>query len=187
MGIAAIQIMDVISEQGDTFGTDDQQRKLAEAIEDRLLHNGVPASELMEQQLFVTFTEPSVEQVRHWYECFQVPFQKIPTVMPLDRFDLRMNLLQEELGELIEAHKAGDLQAMLDAFCDLQFLLDGGFLESGFGAIKPWAMTEVYRSNMSKLDDAGNPIIREDGKILKGPNFTPPDLERLVHPVGAYA
>jgi predicted HAD superfamily Cof-like phosphohydrolase len=92
--------------------------------------------------------------------------------------ELRLQLLQEELNELQDAIESGDTVAALDALSDLQYVLDGAFLSLGFS--KHPAFEEVHRSNMSKLDDAGLPIRRADGKILKGPNYSPPDLTRYV-------
>jgi hypothetical protein len=91
-----------------------------------------------------------------------------------------MDLLEEELRELGEALEERDPVAVLDALTDLQYVLDGAYLALGFHAYKGDALLEVHRSNMSKLGENGRPIYREDGKILKGPNYSPPDLAAVL-------
>ena len=72
-----------------------------------------------------------------------------------------------------------DLVAYVDAVCDLIYVLAGSLVSFGVDLDKCFA--EVHRSNMSKLGEDGKPIVREDGKILKGPNFTPPDLRSIIY------
>ncbi len=73
-----------------------------------------------------------------------------------------------------------DLVEIADALADSIYVLLGTALEFGMGDIFPRIWNEVHRSNMSKLDNEGKPVMREDGKILKGPNFSPPDIENLL-------
>ncbi len=93
---------------------------------------------------------------------------------------MRISILEEEVQELREAVAAGDLVEVLDALCDIQYVLDGTFLEFGMHGVKTEAVAEVHASNMSKLGADGRPVLREDGKVLKGPNFRPPDLARFL-------
>ena len=102
----------------------------------------------------------------------------------------QLNLIREEITELIQASKNWEdvpstsprdcdaRKAVLDAICDSVYVLIGLALKMGFDL--DGAFREVHRSNMSKLGEDGSPICREDGKILKGPNFTPPDLEPYI-------
>ncbi|MEM9668566.1 MAG: nucleoside triphosphate pyrophosphohydrolase family protein [Pseudomonadota bacterium] len=117
--------------------------------------------------------------VRDWHEHFGVPVETKP-VLPQSRVAMRLAILEEEVRELREAVEANDMTEVLDALCDIQFVLDGTFLEFGLHQVKDVAFQEVYRSNMSKLGEDGEPVHREDGKVLKGPNFTPPDLKPYV-------
>lgn len=94
---------------------------------------------------------------------------------------MRLAILEEEVSELREAVAAGDLVQVLDALCDIQYVLDGTFLEFGLHHLKEQAFAEVHSSNMSKLGKDGQPILRGDGKVLKGPNFSPPDLAKVLH------
>lgn len=100
----------------------------------------------------------------------------------VDLFNLRASLNMEEWEELITAWEDEDLVGYADAVCDLIYVLAGSLVS--FGVDLDACFTEVHRSNMSKLGEDGKPIVREDGKILKGPNFTPPDLRSIIYTEG---
>jgi predicted HAD superfamily Cof-like phosphohydrolase len=122
----------------------------------------------------------SIELVREFHEVFGQAIAPGPSIGDGQLNDLRVALLDEELDELAVALQHGDPVATLDALTDLQYVLDGAYLSLGFHAVKDAALAEVHRSNMSKLDSNGGPIYREDGKILKGENYSPPDLARVL-------
>ncbi|MEX0278172.1 MAG: hypothetical protein AB3N19_11685 [Ruegeria sp.] len=117
--------------------------------------------------------------VREWHEAFDVPVVDAPSI-PEDRAQMRLAILEEEVAELRAAVEAGDMVEVLDALCDIQYVLDGTFLEFGLHGVKQNAMEEVHASNMSKLGADGRPVLREDGKVLKGPDFRRPDLGRVL-------
>ncbi|MBO9452194.1 nucleoside triphosphate pyrophosphohydrolase family protein [Tropicibacter sp. R16_0] len=121
----------------------------------------------------------TLETVREWHEAFEVPVVNAPTI-PKARAPMRLAILEEEVAELRAAVEAGDLVEVLDALCDIQYVLDGTFLEFGLHGLKHDAMAEVHASNMSKLGADGRPVLREDGKVLKGPAFRRPDLLRVL-------
>lgn len=100
--------------------------------------------------------------------------------MNREEVQLYLKLIREELNELDEALADQDLVKTLDAAVDLQVVLDGFFLQSGMERYRTAAFLEVYRSNMSKLGEDGKPIRRDDGKILKGPNYSPPNLATVI-------
>jgi NTP pyrophosphatase (non-canonical NTP hydrolase) len=118
--------------------------------------------------------------VKAWHQHFKVPVIDAPS-LPKSRAEMRLAILEEEVRELREAVEAGDLVEVLDALCDIQYVVDGTFLEFGLHQLKDEAFNEVHSSNMSKLGEDGQPILREDGKVLKGPNFSPPDLAKVLH------
>lgn len=122
----------------------------------------------------------SLEMVKEFHEAFGHPVNDKPDLTDHDLCELRHKLLLEELIELDLAMTQKDKTQVLDALCDLHYVLDGAFLALGFHNVKDAAMAEVHRSNMSKLGADGKPIYREDGKILKGPNYTAPNLEQFV-------
>ena len=122
----------------------------------------------------------SLELVKEFHERFGHPVKDEPDVSDMKLNELRVELLSEELRELMEALGTGDCVGALDALTDLQYVLDGAFLALGLHRYKDAAVAEVHRSNMSKLGADGQPIRREDGKILKGPNYSPPDLVGVI-------
>jgi len=91
---------------------------------------------------------------------------------------LRIELIDEELNELREATGKQDLVGIADALTDLLYVVYGAGHAYGINLDNCFA--EVHRSNMSKLDDESQPIYREDGKVLKGPNYSPPDLGQII-------
>ena len=101
-------------------------------------------------------------------------FSKV-TQEDADRIKLRFDLNAEEFKELVTAETPAEI--MKEA-CDLVYVILGMFVEFGWDFDE--AFKRVHESNMSKLDEEGKPIRREDGKILKGPNYQAPDLRDLV-------
>lgn len=126
-------------------------------------------------------TKTTLEQVQEFHETYGLPVEAAPNITDEKTNALRINLLAEELEELQEALKAGDIVEVLDALTDLQYVLDGAYLSFGLHSVKKEAFDEVHASNMSKLGEDGKPIRREsDGKILKGPNYWTPDLSKFI-------
>lgn len=137
--------------------------------------------------------------VVEFHEAFGAPVAWSPGVPPAERRELRCKLILEEALEFITASGANlcvngedimlqrvsfvwpnepNLVEAADALADLRYVTDGAALEWGIPLEK--CLREVHRSNMSKLGEDGKPILRADGKILKGPNFTLPDLEAII-------
>jgi len=92
---------------------------------------------------------------------------------------LRVELIEEELGELKEAIEAKNLVAIADALTDILYVTYGA--GHAFGIDLDRCFAEVQRSNMSKLGADGKPIYREDGKVLKGPNYREPNLYEVMY------
>lgn len=124
--------------------------------------------------------QSTLNQVRQFHDAFNVATATSPYINnePLNR--LRIKLLQEELNELQAALNDRNEVEVLDALCDLQYVLDGAFLALGFAHLKDEAFAAVHASNMSKLDTDGKPLLRSDCKILKGPNFKPVNLHEII-------
>ena len=91
---------------------------------------------------------------------------------------LRVDLIKEELDELQEAMKNNDLLEVADALTDILYVTYGA--GHAFGIDLDKCFEEVQNSNMSKLDENGNPIYNESGKVMKGPNYFKPDLSKFV-------
>lgn len=94
-----------------------------------------------------------------------------------------MALLEEEVKELSEASSSRDLVAIADALGDCVYVLYGTALT--YGIDLDAVIAEIHRSNMSKLGPGRRPLLRFDGKVIKGPFYTPPDLAPIVAPGGA--
>ena len=91
---------------------------------------------------------------------------------------LRLDLIEEELGELKEAMKNNDLLEVADALTDILYVTYGA--GHAFGINLDKCFDEVQNSNMSKLDADGEPIYNDVGKVMKGPNYFKPDLSKFI-------
>ena len=92
---------------------------------------------------------------------------------------LRIDLINEELKELIDAMKNKDLLEVADALTDILYVTYGA--GHAFGIDLDKCFEEVQNSNMSKLDENGKPIYNDSGKVMKGPNYFKPDLSKFVN------
>ena len=93
---------------------------------------------------------------------------------------LRFNLMDEENNEYLEAATNNDLVEVADALGDMLYILCGTILEHGMQYKIEEVFNEIQRSNMSKLGEDGKPIYREDGKVLKGPNYFKPNIKEIL-------
>lgn len=94
---------------------------------------------------------------------------------------LRFNLMKEENEEYFEAVQNNDLAEVADALGDMMYILCGTIIEHGLQHIIEDVFDEIQRSNMSKLGEDGKPIYREDGKVMKGPNYFKPDFSKIIN------
>ena len=92
--------------------------------------------------------------------------------------NLRFDLIKEELDELEQAMKTKDLKEVADALTDILYVTYGAGCAYGINLDK--CFKEVQRANMSKLGDDGKPIFNEKGKVMKGPNYLPPNLKQFI-------
>ena len=97
-----------------------------------------------------------------------------------DRNMLRFNLMKEENEEYLEAAQNNDLVEVADALGDMLYILCGTIIEHGMQDKIEEVFNEIQRSNMSKLGEDGKPIYREDGKVLKGPNYFKPNIKAIL-------
>ena len=93
---------------------------------------------------------------------------------------LRFNLMKEENEEYLEAVQNNDVVEIADALGDMLYILCGTILEHGLQHKIEEVFDEIQRSNMSKLGEDGKPIYREDGKVMKGPNYFKPNFESIL-------
>ena len=101
-----------------------------------------------------------------------------PTLPDNELADLRLDLIQEEVGELLTALEKKDIVEIADALTDILYVTYGA--GHAFGLDLDECFEEVHQSNMSKLGIDGKPIYRQDGKVLKGRGYKPPQLGRII-------
>jgi predicted HAD superfamily Cof-like phosphohydrolase len=94
--------------------------------------------------------------------------------------ELRYRLMEEENKEYLEAAQSDDLVEVADALGDMLYILCGTILEHGMQYKIEEVFEEIQRSNMSKLGKDGKPLYREDGKVLKGPDYFKPDIKGIL-------
>lgn len=115
--------------------------------------------------------------VREFHETYGVPIRSYPSLDISDK-QLIIDLIEEEVQELKEAMERGDLVEVFDALLDISWVTISGTIKIGL----PYSagIEEVARSNRTKLGLDGLPIRSNTNKVLKGPNFTPPDLKKVL-------
>ncbi|MDO9039573.1 MAG: nucleoside triphosphate pyrophosphohydrolase family protein [Lutibacter sp.] len=122
-----------------------------------------------------------LKAVQEFHESFGLGIQHKPIAkLDDDKLKLRFNLMAEENEEYLEAAKNNDLIEVADALGDMLYILCGTILEHGMQYKIEEVFNEIQRSNMSKLGEDGNPIYREDGKVLKGPNYFKPNIASII-------
>ena len=118
--------------------------------------------------------------VHHFHETFQIGNASVPTLINERDYTLRYNLIKEENDEYLDACKNGDLVEIADALGDKLYILFGTILKHGLQHKIEEVFDEIQRSNMSKLDEQGQPIFREDGKILKSNLYFRPNIKAIL-------
>lgn len=119
------------------------------------------------------------QDVVRWHATFNVPIGGTPTgKLDVERLQLRVNIMDEEWNELLDAMDAEDVVEIADACADLIVTVLGTAAEYGIPFDPVW--DEVHRSNMAKLGPNGEIYRREDGKIKKPPGWTPPDIASVL-------
>ena len=117
------------------------------------------------------------QMVGDFHDLFGHARRSTPTV-DIPEAHLRQALLDEEVSELREAVERDDIVEIADALGDIVYIVCG--TAHAYGIPLDEVVSEIHRSNLSKLGEDGNPIYRDDGKILKGPNYSPPDIESIL-------
>jgi len=118
------------------------------------------------------------EMVGDFMEKFGQEVKTKPEFPDNETIALRLELIQEELEELREAVGNADIVEVADALTDILYVTYGA--GHAFGINLDKCFEEVQASNMSKLGEDDKPIYREDGKIMKGPNYFQPDLTSVL-------
>ena len=120
----------------------------------------------------------SLAEFHSVFDCKRNQNFKNNSIEDVELLVLRKNLIKEEVEEVFEAIKESHEAHVLKELVDVVVVCVG--MADTYGWDFDTAFKRVHESNMSKLDDDGNPIYREDGKVLKGPHYQPPNLRDLI-------
>ncbi|GEQ85760.1 hypothetical protein ULMS_12680 [Patiriisocius marinistellae] len=123
-----------------------------------------------------------IAAVHKFHSAFGLGIKNTPTAdLGEKKNALRFELMREENEEYMEAATNNDLVEVADALGDMLYILCGTIIEHGMQEKIVEVFNEIQRSNMSKLGADGNPIYREDGKVLKGPNYFKPNIAEILN------
>lgn len=122
-----------------------------------------------------------LEAVKEFHAAFGLGISEAPTANLGEAVNLlRYNLMKEENEEYLEAVQNNDIVEIADALGDMLYILCGTIIEHGLQHKIEEVFNEIQRSNMSKLGADGKPLYREDGKVMKGPNYFKPDFKEIL-------
>ena len=123
-----------------------------------------------------------IEAVQRFHEAIKIGYRTSPKAdLGASKNQLRFDLMKEENEEYLEAAQNNDLVEVADALGDMLYILCGTIIEHGLQHKIEAVFEEIQRSNMSKLGEDGQPIYREDGKVLKGPKYFKPNIESILN------
>ncbi len=122
-----------------------------------------------------------INKVKKFHEVFLIGNEDKPkAVVDETTYLLRHRLMQLENEEYLEACESGDMVEIADALGDMLYIWCGTVLKHGMQDVISEIFDEIQRSNMSKLDENNQPIFREDGKVMKGPNYFKPNIKGIL-------
>ena len=123
-----------------------------------------------------------LKSVKIFHEAFGIKISNKPTLeLSKDILKLRHSLMVEENNEYLKAVEERNLIEVADALGDMLYILCGTILTHGFQNLIEDIFDEIQTSNMSKLGYDGKPIYRNDGKVLKGPNYKKPNIKKFLN------
>jgi len=125
--------------------------------------------------------QKQLEQVKEFHKAFSVFSQENPVPAPKDIMDLRASIMREELKEVIDAMQDEPIENIAKELADLLYVVYGTIWAYGLADKIENVFDEVHRSNMSKLGADGKPVLREDGKVLKGPSYSPANIVSVLN------
>jgi predicted HAD superfamily Cof-like phosphohydrolase len=125
--------------------------------------------------------QDTIKAVEVFHDAFGIKNNYQPTIeISINDIELRHRLMAEENEEYLEAAKNGDIVEIADALGDQLYILCGTILKHGLQDKIIEVFEEIQRSNMSKLDENGKAIYREDGKIMKSDLYFRPDIKAIL-------
>ena len=122
-----------------------------------------------------------LNSVKKFHQVYKLNYSESPTTeIGKETIKLRFKLMAEENEEYLQAAKNNDLVEVADALGDMMYILCGTIIEHGLQHKIEKIFDEIQRSNLSKLGNDGLPIYREDGKVMKGPNYFKPNISKIL-------
>ena len=123
-----------------------------------------------------------LDSVKQFHDTYKIGYSNDPVAdLGPEKNKLRFKLMSEENEEYLDASNNNDIIEVADALGDMLYILCGTIIEHGMHDIIEPVFDEIQKSNMSKLGEDGNPIFREDGKVMKGPNYFKPDFKKFFN------
>ena len=123
-----------------------------------------------------------INSVKIFHKVYNLSYKDSPVAdIGIDKINLRFKLMEEENQEYLEAAKNDDIVEVADALGDMLYILCGTIIEHGMQDKIEEVFDEIQKSNLSKLGDDGKPIYRNDGKVMKGPNYFKPKISEILN------
>lgn len=123
----------------------------------------------------------AIDMVRQFHDAFGIEnAAEVNAEIGMEEALLRYTLMREENEEYLDAAQKGDMVEIADALGDMFYILCGTMLKHGLEDKIESVFREIQASNMSKLDENGHPIYREDGKVLKSALYRKPDIASIL-------
>ena len=123
-----------------------------------------------------------INSVKIFHEIYKLSYKDSPVAdIGIDKINLRFKLMAEENQEYFEAAKNNDIVEVADALGDMLYILCGTIIEHGMQDKIEEIFDEIQKSNLSKLGEDGKPIYRNDGKVMKGPNYFKPNISEILN------
>ena len=123
-----------------------------------------------------------IDSVKQFHKTYKIGYSDKPLAsLGKNKNRLRFKLMSEENNEYLAAADNNDMIEVADALGDMLYILCGTILEHGMQDLIEPVFDEIQKSNMSKLGEDGNPIFREDGKVMKGPNYFKPNFTKFFN------
>lgn len=139
--------------------------------------------ELMDATLYIekelSIKDKKLEMVKEFNKTYEIPIRKKPSLTDEEEYNLKHELMNEELKEYHDACLNGDITEISDAIVDMMYILYGIILSHGLSEVVFDMFEEVHKSNMSKLEN-GKVLRRADGKIMKGSEYFKPNLNQFL-------
>lgn len=124
--------------------------------------------------------QKQLKSVAAFHKAFGQEDGTWPKLLDKEGAELRHRLMAEENDEYLEACEENSIVGIADALGDQLYILCGTIMKHGLQHVIEDVFDEIQASNMSKLGEDGQPLLREDGKILKGPNYFKPDIKKFL-------